>query len=120
MKDVLDERAAQVARLAMMIRIGLGSAESAIPGINEQLAELAAMGITNFQIEGPAVYCRPAAPTSACDDSFVVYQTAIIQPGGVGSVLWDAAKYDAHTSPPYGEPFDLRASAVPATASRGT
>ncbi|NQW48733.1 MAG: hypothetical protein HQ464_13310 [Planctomycetes bacterium] len=34
MHDVLNERAAQLARLAMMIRVGLDSAESAIPGIN--------------------------------------------------------------------------------------
>lgn len=55
MNDVLNERAAQLARLAMMMRIGLDNAESAIPGINDQLAELATLGITDFQIEGPAV-----------------------------------------------------------------
>ncbi|MFM9010766.1 MAG: hypothetical protein ACKON8_07845, partial [Planctomycetota bacterium] len=90
MTDVLHERAAQLARLAMMIRIGLESAESAIPGINDQLAELVALGITDFQIEGPAIYCRPAGPSSAFDDSFVVYQAAIVQPGGIGCVVWDA------------------------------
>jgi len=41
MHDSLTKHAAQLARLAMMIRIGLESAESAIPGINDQLAELA-------------------------------------------------------------------------------
>ena len=113
MKDVLDERDAQMARLAMMIRIGLESAESTIPGINCQLAELAAMGITDLQIEGLAIYCRPAGPSSAYDDSFVIYQAAIILPGGVGCVLWDAADYDEHTSPPHGEPVDLRANFIP-------
>jgi len=84
MKDVLNERAAQLTRLAMMIRIGLDSAESAIPGINDQLAELATLGITDFQIEGPAVYCRPAGPSSAFDDSHVVFQAVILMPGGIG------------------------------------
>jgi hypothetical protein len=74
MHDSLTKHAAQLARLAMMIRIGLESAESAIPGINDLLAELATLGVTDFQVEGPAIYCRPAGPSSAYDDSFVVYQ----------------------------------------------
>jgi len=37
----------------------------------------------------------------------------IIQPGGVGCVVWDAADYDEHTSPPHGEPVDLRANFIP-------
>ncbi|MFM7184133.1 MAG: hypothetical protein ACKO4Z_05095, partial [Planctomycetota bacterium] len=41
-------------------------------------------------------------------DSFIVYQAAIIQPGGVGAVVWDATDYEAHTSPPHGEPVDLK------------
>jgi hypothetical protein len=96
----------------MMVRIGLKSAESAIPGINDQLAELATMGITGFQVEGPAVYCRPAGPSSAYDESFVVYQAAIVQPGGVGAVLWDAHDYEEHTNPPHGEPVDLAANFI--------
>ncbi|NQW48251.1 MAG: hypothetical protein HQ464_10870 [Planctomycetes bacterium] len=67
----------------MMMRIGLDNAESAIPGINDQLAELATLGITDFQIEGPAVYCRPAGPSSAFDDSYVVFQAVILMPGGI-------------------------------------
>jgi hypothetical protein len=112
MHDVLNQQAAQLARLAMMIRIGLDSAESAIPGINDLLAELARLGVTEFQVEGPAVYCRPAGPSSAYDDSFVVYKAAIIQPGGVGCVVWDATEYDEHTSPPHGEPVDLATSFI--------
>ena len=108
MHDSLTKHAAQLARLAMMIRIGLDSAEAAIPSINDQLAELATMGVTDFQVEGPAIYCRPAGPSSAYDDSFVVYQAAIIQPGGIGAVVWDASDYEAHTSPPRGEPVDLK------------
>ena len=112
MHDVLKQQAAQLARLAMMIRIGLDSAESAIPGINDLLADLATLGVTAFQIEGPAVYCRPAGPSSAYDDSFVVYQAAIIQPGGIGCILWDAADYHEHTTPPRGEPVDLAANFI--------
>jgi len=113
MHDVLNEPAAQLARLAMMIRIGLDSAESAIPGINDQLAELATLGITDFQIEGPAVYCRPAGPSSAFDDSYVVFQAVILMPGGIGAVSWDATEYDEHTSPPHGDPLDLTPQFVP-------
>ena len=118
MHDVLKQQAAQLARLAMMIRIGLDSAESAIPGINDLLAELATLGVTEFQIEGPAVYCRPAGPSSAYDDSFVVYQAAIIQPGGIGCILWDAADYHEHTTPPRGAPVDLAASLSAMTDAR--
>ena len=100
MHDSLTKHAAQLARLAMMIRIGLESAEFAIPGINDQLAELATMGVTDFQVEGPAIYCRPAGPSSAYDDSFVVYQAAIIQPGGIGAVVWDATDYEEHATHP--------------------
>ena len=46
MHDSLTKHAAQLARLAMMIRIGLESAEAAIPGINDLLAELAILGLT--------------------------------------------------------------------------
>ena len=113
MHDSLTKHAAQLARLAMMIRIGLESAEAAIPGINDQLAELATMGLTDFQVEGPAIYCRPAGPSSAYDDSFIVYQAAIIQPGGVGAVIWDANEYHEHANRPFGEPVNLAPRFVP-------
>lgn len=107
MKALLNDRASQLARLTMMIKIGLETAEAAIPGINGQLTELADLGVTNFQIEGPAVYCRPAGLSSDFDDSVVVYQAVIVQPGGIGSVLWDAADYGEHIAPPLGDPVDL-------------
>ena len=109
MRDSLTKHAAQLARLATMIQIVLESAASAIPGINDdQLAELATMGLTDFQVEGPAIYCKPAGPSSAYDDSFVVYQAAIIQPGGIGAVVWDATDYEEHAKPPHGEPVALK------------
>lgn len=113
MNQILVDRAAQLARLTMMIRLGLENAEAAIPGVNDQLDELAALGITNFQIEGPAVYCRPAGPSSDHDDSFVVYQAAIIQPGGIGCLHWTADEYDEHINPPYGDPVDLSPRFMP-------
>ena len=55
MHDSLAKHAAQLARLAMMIRIGIESAEAAIPDINDLLAELAILELTDFQVEGPAI-----------------------------------------------------------------
>ena len=97
----------------MMIRIGLDSAEAAIPGINDQLAELATLGLTGFQVEGPAIYGRPAGTSSAFDGAYVVYQAAIIQPGGIGAVVWDAHEFHEHANRPYGEPADLAPRFVP-------
>jgi len=48
MHDSFTKHTSQLARLAMMIRIGLDSAETAIPGINDQLAKLATMPHTDF------------------------------------------------------------------------
>ena len=61
MHDFLSERAGQLERLATTIRTGLDQAESAIPSINQQLAELARLGMSDFQIEGPTIYCRPSS-----------------------------------------------------------
>ena len=113
MHDVLKQQAEQLARLAMMIRIGLQSAESAIPGINDLLAELATLGVTEFQVEGPAIYCRPAGTSSAYDDDFIVYQAVIIQPGGVGCTIWSAAEFDEHSRRPLGEPVNLATNFMP-------
>ncbi len=57
----LSERAGQLQRLATTIRTGLDQAESAIPSINQQLAELKRLGMSDFQIEGPTIYCRPSS-----------------------------------------------------------
>ena len=59
MHEFLSERPGQLQRLATTIRTGLDQAESAIPSINQQLAELARLGMSDFQIEGPTIYCRP-------------------------------------------------------------
>lgn len=54
MYDSLTKHTAQLARLAMMIRIGLDSVEAAIPSINDQLTELATMGGYRFSGRGPS------------------------------------------------------------------
>ena len=61
MNTVLEQRVDALSRLALTIRTGLAQAERAVPPINELLAELAEMGVCNFEYEGPAVYCRPHA-----------------------------------------------------------
>ena len=82
MHDFLSERAGQLQRLATTIRTGLDQAESAIPSINQQLAELARLGMSDFQIEGPTIYCRPMGFSSMHGDEWVIYQAAIVMPGG--------------------------------------
>lgn len=59
-----------------------------MPPRNELLADLAEMGVCNFEYEGPAVYCRPAGRSSDYDDSFIIYSAALTLPGGIGAALW--------------------------------
>ena len=107
MNDSLLIRATDLVRLATTIRSGLESAERTIPAINEHLADLATLGITDFQIEGPTIYCRPAGVSSLHDDEFVIYQAALVMPGGIGAAIWGSTEYHEHTSRPYGELIDL-------------
>jgi hypothetical protein len=60
MHEILTERVAELAQLAAMIRSGLDEAEATIPRINEHLSELATLGITSHQAEGPSIYAHPA------------------------------------------------------------
>lgn len=107
MEHLLQRQAVELARLAATIRSGLIQAESTIPGINQELRTLAELGLTEFQIEGPTLYIRPAGPSSARDDSFLVYQAALVMPGGIGAAVWDANEHTAYANAPYGEPVDL-------------
>ena len=107
MNDSLLGCTTDLVRLATTIRSGLESAERTIPAINEHLADLATLGITDFQIEGPTIYCRPAGVSSLYDDEFVIYQAALVMPGGIGAAIWGSAEYHEHISRPYGEPVDL-------------
>jgi hypothetical protein len=45
MHDLLHERAAELSRLTNTVRTNLDKAEALIPVVNEQLSELAAMGV---------------------------------------------------------------------------
>ena len=58
MNSVLEQQVDVLSRLATTIRNGLTQAELAVPPINELLAELADMGVGNFEYEGPAVVER--------------------------------------------------------------
>lgn len=107
MHDLLHERTALLAQLGTTLRNGLQAAEASIPAINQHLAELAAIGVTDFQIEGPVIYSRPAGVSSAHVDEFLIFQAAIILPGGVGALTWGSTEYHEHVSRPYGEPVDL-------------
>ena len=52
MNDTLYDRAEELAHLTDLIRTSLSLADSAIPPINAQLNELAAMGLDNLELEG--------------------------------------------------------------------
>lgn len=112
MNSVLEQQVDALARLAATIRTGLTQAELAVPPINELLADLAEMGVCNFEYEGPAVYCRPAGRSSDYDDSFIIYSAALTLPGGIGAALWSACEYSERAEHFYSEPTDLRSRFV--------
>lgn len=104
MHDTLHEHTAHLAQLGTTLRNGLQAAKASIPAINQHLA---AVGGTDFHIEGPVIYSRPAAVASAYIDEFLFFQAAIILPGGVGALTWGSTEYHEHVSRPSGEPVDL-------------
>jgi hypothetical protein len=108
MNNVLEQQVDALSRLASKIRNGLAQAELAVPPINEMLAGLAAMGVCDFEYEGPAVYCRPAGRSSDYDDSFIIYSAALTLPGGIGAALWSSCEYSERAEHFYSEPTDLR------------
>lgn len=100
-------------RLAMTISTTLDCAEDTIQSINHTLAELASLGVRDFQITGPVVYARPANTSSDEDDLFILFQAVLLMPGGVGAAAWDSVEYTEHLGRPHGEPADLRPRFVP-------
>lgn len=112
MNSVLEQQVDALSRLATTIRTGLTQAELAVPPINEVLADLAEMGVCNFEYDGPAVYCRPAGRSSVYDDSFVIYSAALVQPGGIGAAIWSSCEYSERAEHFYSEPIDLRSRFV--------
>ena len=113
MHDTLSGRAAELAHLTDLIRTSLSLADSAIPPINAQLDELAAMGLENIEIEGPLVYSRAAGYSPAFDDARVVFAAAIVIPGGLGCTLWDANEHAERYGQSHCEPPHLREQFVP-------
>jgi hypothetical protein len=107
MHDLLHERAAELSRLATTVRTTLGKAEALIPVVNEQLSELAAMGVSDLQVEGPAVYSRPQGLSAGQTDDHCIYQAVVVMPGGIGAAIWNSGDFDEYVNRPYGEPVDL-------------
>ena len=68
MHDTLSGRAVELAHLVDLIRASLALADSAIPPIHEQLAELSELGLDNFEFEGPQIFSRTAGSSPAFDE----------------------------------------------------
>jgi hypothetical protein len=113
MNDTLAGQAEELARLTSLIRTGLAEAESTIPMINELLAELADLGITHFEIEGPSIYCRVAGTSGAVTDDHVIYAAVLIMPGGIGATRWAADEYTERYGDSNHEPPQLSERFVP-------
>ena len=110
MNDTLAVQADGLARLASILRNGLAEAESTVPVLNERLAVLAAVGCTDFEIDGPAVFSRTAGMSGAATDERIVYAAVLITPGGIGASRWGGDEYAErfHESPydaAIGHPF---------------
>lgn len=108
MHDTLSGRAAELAHLTDLIRTSLSLADSAIPPINAQLDELAAMGLDNLELEGPLVYARTAGFSPDFDEARVVYAAALVMPGGLGCTLWSADEHAERYGESNHEPPHLR------------
>jgi hypothetical protein len=113
MNDTLSRRADELAILAGLLRSSVALADSAIPPINEQLAELAAMGVDDVEIEGPLVFARAASNSPAFDDARIVWAVALVAPHGLGGTLWDADDHAARYGDSNCEPPHLRPRFVP-------
>ena len=113
MYDTLSGRAEELAHLTDLIRTSLSLADSAIPSINAQLDELAAMGLDNLELEGPVVYSRTAGYSPVFDDTRIVYAAALVMPGGLGCTLWGADEHAERYGESHCEPPHLRERFVP-------
>jgi len=113
MNDMFLGRAAELVRLTTTIRSGLEEAEALIPMLNVQLADVAALGVIGHQVEGPAVYARPAGVSNDTNDDVCLYQAMLLMPGGIGSAVWSAEEYSEYVHRGYGEQTDLRGRFMP-------
>jgi hypothetical protein len=113
MHDTLSGRAEELGRLTDLIRTSLSLADSSIPAINEQLDELAAMGLDNLELEGPLVYSRTAGCSPNFDDARVIFAATLVMPGGLGCTIWSAEEYAERYGESGHEPPDLRERFAP-------
>ena len=113
MHKFLSERAAELARLVATVRSGLEEAEAIIPPLNDQLSELAMLGVAHDQVEGPSVYARPAGLSNDTDDAIVVFQAVLLMPGGIGAAAWSGDDYNEYRHCLHGEQVDLRDRFLP-------
>jgi hypothetical protein len=93
MNDTLAVQADELTRLASILQNGLAEAESTIPILNERLAVLAAVGCTDIEINGPAVFSRVAGISGTITDERIVYPAALITPGVIGDSRWGGDEY---------------------------
>jgi hypothetical protein len=107
MHTVLQERAAELSRLASAVRTSLAQAEALIPVVNKHLSDLAQMGMADLQVEGPAVYSRPAGLSARHTDDHFIYQAVVVLPGGIGAVVWHSGDFAEYRQCPYGQQIDL-------------
>jgi hypothetical protein len=107
MHTVLQERAAELSRLASAVRTSLAQAEALIPVVNKHLSDLAEMGMADLQVEGPAVYSRPAGLSARHTDDHFIYQAVVVLPGGIGAVVWHSGDFAEYRQCPYGQQIDL-------------
>lgn len=113
MIETLYGRVEELAHLVDLIRTSVSLADSTIPHINQQLAELAELGVDNLELEGPPLYSRTASPSPAFDDGRVVYAAALLMPGGLGCTNWDAEEYASRYGSSHCEPPCLRERFIP-------
>ncbi len=107
MHDLLYERAAELSRLASTVRTNLNKAEALIPVVNEQLSELAAMGVSDLQVEGPTVYSRPQGLSAGQTDDHCIDQAVVVMAGEIGAAIWNSGDFDEYVNRSYGKPVDL-------------
>jgi hypothetical protein len=81
-------------QLNLTLRQQLEAAEARVPAINEQIAQLAGIGlIQDAALLGEVVYDKAYSPVPNPTDGSLVLQAAILIPGGLGLVAWDREEF---------------------------
>ncbi len=84
----------------LWLRGQLALAETRVPKLNDQIEQLARMGLLeNETLLGDVIYTRPYTDPQATDGSLLI-QAALLVPGGIGLVEWDRDHYlETYRSP---------------------